>query len=135
MRSCLAALLICVLALGCASRGVPFDREQVSHIEVGRTDESQLLEWFGEPQTMRSRPSGFSSWRYMHEAQEIRSTRSVMRVLRSIGQFFRLGWLFAPVHVEYRNTVRHELVVALDPAGVVIDYAYERTEIPSKQVF
>lgn len=129
-----AALLGMVLAAGCATRGVHFDREQVSHIRVGATSEAEILEWFGQPQTLRSRPSGFASWRYLYEEEEIRSTRSITRVLRTIGAFFRIP-VFSPVDVEYRNRIRHELVLAMDPSGVVIDYAYERTEIPSKRVF
>jgi outer membrane protein assembly factor BamE (lipoprotein component of BamABCDE complex) len=123
------------LAFGCASRGTAFDVDKLPLIEEGVTTRAEIEQWFGRPITVRSRPSGFAIYRYFHEEETRRDTGFLSRIGRMIAGLFGQPGVVSPVDVEYKNTVRHELVVLFDPDGIVTDVGYERTEIPSKRVY
>lgn len=134
-----AALLGVVLLLttgaGCASRGSNFDTDKIPRIEEGVTTRQEVDGWFGTPVTVKQRVSGFATYRYLHEESTSRDTGFFSRIGAFIAGFFGYRGRGAPVNVRYKNTVRHELVLLFDPEGVVTRYGYERTEIPSKQVY
>jgi len=130
-----ACALSLALPLGCATRGTAFDVDKLPLIEEGVTTRAEIERWFGRPITVRSRPSGFSIYRYFHEEETRRDTGFFSRIGRTVAAL--LGWpgVVPPVDVEYKNTVRHELVILFDPDGIVTEAGYERTEIPSKRVY
>ncbi len=120
---------------GCASRGTAFDVDKLPLIEEGVTTRAEIEQWFGRPIKVRSRPSGFAIYRYFHEEETRRDTGFASRIGRMIAALFGQPGVVSPVNVEYKNTIRHELVVLFDPDGIVIDAGYERSEIPSKRVY
>jgi outer membrane protein assembly factor BamE (lipoprotein component of BamABCDE complex) len=132
-------LVACALALtlpfGCASRGTAFDVDKLPLIEEGVTTRAEIERWFGQPITVRSRPSGFAIYRYFHEEETRRDTGFFSRIGRLIAALLGRPGVVSPVDVEYKNTVRHELVLLFDPDGIVTEVGYERTEIPSKRVY
>jgi hypothetical protein len=132
-------LVACALAIappfGCATRGTAFDIDKLPLIEKGVTTRAEIEAWFGRPITVRSRPSGFSIYRYFHEEETRRDTGFFSRIGRLIAALLGRPGVSSPVDVEYRNTIRHELVLLFDPDGIVTEVGYERTEIPSKRVY
>jgi hypothetical protein len=126
---------VLAFAIGCASRGVAFDVDRLPLIEEGVTTRAEIHEWFGRPITVRSRPSGFAIYRYFHEEETRRDTGFLSRIGRLIAALFGYPGVRSPVDVEYKNIVRHELVLLFDPDGIVTEVGYERTEIPSKRVY
>ncbi len=137
-RACLAAGLLALtlaLAVGCATRGAAFDIDKLPLIEEGVTTRAEVEDWFGQPITVRSRPSGFATYRYLHEEETRRDTGFLSRIGRLVAALLGRPGVASPVDVEYKNTVRHELVLLFDPDGIVTEVAYERTEIPSKRVY
>jgi hypothetical protein len=132
--ACLLAWILAPIG-GCASRGTAFDVDKLPLIEEGGTTRAEIEQWFGKPISVRSRPSGFAIYRYFHEEETRRDTGLASRIGRTIAVIFGQRPVVSPVNVEYKNTIRHELVVLFDPDGVVVDAGYERTEIPSKRVY
>jgi len=130
-----AGSLVLVFALGCATRGIAFDVDKLPLIEKGDTTRAEIEQWFGRPITVRSRPSGFAIYRYFHEEETRRDTGFFSRIGRFVAALLGRPGVVSPVDVEYRNTVRHELVLLFDPDGIVTEVGYERTEIPSKRVY
>jgi outer membrane protein assembly factor BamE (lipoprotein component of BamABCDE complex) len=132
-------LVACALVLapgaGCATRGTAFDVDKLPLIEEGVTTRAEIERWFGQPITVRSRPSGFAIYRYLHEEETRRDTRFLSRIGRLVAALLGRPGVASPVDVEYRNTVRHELMLLFDPDGIVTDVGYERTEIPSRRVY
>lgn len=128
-------LLLVAALVGCAARGARFDPDSVPRIQPEATTQAEVRRWFGAPTTQEMRGTGTSKWVYFYEERSRRDTRSVTKVGRFLASIF--GWrvFFPPVDVAYENTVRHRLAVYFDEEGVVRDYAYERTEIPSKVVY
>jgi outer membrane protein assembly factor BamE (lipoprotein component of BamABCDE complex) len=135
LAALLAGGLLVVASAGCASRGSSFDIDKIPRIEEGVTTREQVDGWFGTPVTIKQRVSGFATYRYLHEESTSRDTGFFSRIGAFIAGFFGYRGRGAPVNVRYKNTVRHELVLLFDPEGVVTRYGYERTEIPSKQVY
>jgi len=120
---------------GCATRGVDFEIDKIPRIQEGVTTREQVDGWFGRPVSLEQRSSGFTVYRYLHEETTTRDTGLFTRVGAFIASFFGYGGYRSPVNVRYQNRVRHELIVAFDPDGVVSSHGYERTEMPSKQVY
>ncbi|HUJ79104.1 MAG TPA: outer membrane protein assembly factor BamE [Nitrospiria bacterium] len=58
--------LICALFItGCAIRiGTPFKTEQVPQLQVGKTTQSQVVEYFGEPES-KGLKDGRPLWTYL----------------------------------------------------------------------
>jgi outer membrane protein assembly factor BamE (lipoprotein component of BamABCDE complex) len=137
-RALLAAGLLASAAVffgGCASRGTAFDVDKLPLIEEGVTTRSEIEDWFGRPISVRSRSSGFAIYRYFYEEETRRDTGLASRIGRALGAILGQRPVVSPVNVEYKRTIRHELVVLFDPDGIVTDVGYERTEIPSKRVY
>jgi outer membrane protein assembly factor BamE (lipoprotein component of BamABCDE complex) len=130
-----AGFLVLAAALGCATRGTAFDIDKLPLIEEGVTTRAEIEEWFGRPITVRSRPSGFAIYRYLHEEETRRDTGFLSRIGRLVAALLGSPGVRSPVDVEYKNTIRHELVLLFDPDGIVTEAGYERTEIPSKRVY
>jgi outer membrane protein assembly factor BamE (lipoprotein component of BamABCDE complex) len=130
-----ALAFVLALGLGCATRGSKFDVDKLPLIEEGVTTRAQIEAWFGRPITVRSRPSGFATYRYLHEEETRHDTGFLSRIGRMVAALLGRPGVVSPVDVEYKNTVRHELVVLFNPEGIVVDSGYERTEIPSKRVY
>jgi outer membrane protein assembly factor BamE (lipoprotein component of BamABCDE complex) len=131
----LLAACALALAVGCATRGTAFEVDKLPLIEEGVTTRAEIEQWFGRPITVRSRPSGFAIYRYLHEEETRRGTGFFSRIGRMVAALLGRPGVVPPVDVEYKNTVRHELVVLFDPDGIVTEVGYERTEIPSKRVY
>jgi hypothetical protein len=84
---------------------------------------------------LEQRPSGFAVYRYLHEERKTRDTGVFTRMAAFIAGFFGFGSYRSPLNVRYDNRIKHELVIAFDPDGIVSSFGYERTEIPSKQIY
>ena len=128
------ALLPTPLA-ACATRGADFAVDKIPRIEKGVTTREEVEGWFGRPVSLKQRPSGFAVYRYLHEEETSRDTGLFTRVAAFVAGFFGYRGAGSPVNVRYENRVRHELIIAFDPDGVVSSYGYDRTEIPSKRVY
>jgi outer membrane protein assembly factor BamE (lipoprotein component of BamABCDE complex) len=128
------ALLATTLA-GCATRGVEFEVDKIPRLEKGVTTREDVDGWFGRPVSLEQRSSGFSVYRYFHEETTTRDTGFFTRIGAFIAGFFGFRGYRSPVNVRYQNRVRHQLIIAFDPDGVVSSHRYERTDMPSKQVY
>lgn len=135
LAALLGLVLLHALFTGCAQRGSNFAADKIPRIEKGVTTREQVDGWFGRPITVKQRTSGFATYRYLHEENTSHDTGVFTRIGAFVAGFFGYGGYGSPVNVRYENTVRHELVVLFDPDGVVQSYGYERTEIPSKQIY
>jgi hypothetical protein len=122
-------------AAGCASRGADFAEDKIPRIQKGVTTREEVDGWFGRPIELEQRPSGFAVYRYLHEESTSRDTGFLSRIGRFVAGFFGYRGYGSPVNVRYENRIRHELVIAFDPDGVVTSYGYDRTEMPSKRVY
>ena len=131
----LLALGCAALLAGCATRGAAFDADKIPRIEEGVTTRAEVEEWFGMPVSIQQRSSGFAIYRYLHEETRSRDSGVLSRIGRFIGRFFGRRGVASPVNVRYENTVRTELVLLFDPDGVVSHFNYERTEIPSREIY
>lgn len=120
---------------GCATRGGSFPTDKIPRIQEHVTTGDEIVDWFGQPVSTRRESSGFSVYRYFHEEEQTRDTGTLTRIGAFIGRFFGFGGYGAPLNVRYRNKIRDELIVFIDPDGIVTSYSYERTEIPSKQIY
>jgi hypothetical protein len=120
---------------GCATRGVDFDIDKIPRIEKGVTTREQVDGWFGRPVSLEQRSSGFTVYRYFHEETTTRDTGFFTRIGAFVARLFGYGAYRSPVNVRYQNRVSHKLIIVFDPDGVVSSHRYERTEIPSKQVY
>jgi len=58
--------LVCALSLsGCAIRlGAPFNTDQVQKIQVGKTTQAQIVEFFGQPESQGLK-DGLPLWTYL----------------------------------------------------------------------
>jgi outer membrane protein assembly factor BamE (lipoprotein component of BamABCDE complex) len=130
-----ALCLSLVLLVACASRGARFDVDKLPRIQEGVTTQAQIQEWFGPPLSAKRRPSGLTTYRYLHEDESVRDTGLFSRIGEFIATLFGYRGVRSPVNVRYKNVVRHELVLLFDPDGVVTTYGYERSETPSKQIY
>jgi len=130
-----ALVLWTAMAPGCKTRGVDFDEDKIPRIEEGKTTREVVEGWFGRPVSLEQRPSGFAVYRYLHEEETSRDTGPFTRIAAFVGRFFGYRGTASPVNVRYSNRERHELIIAFDPEGVVTSYGYERTRIPSKQIY
>ncbi|MFQ5515255.1 MAG: hypothetical protein ACE5FG_12590 [Myxococcota bacterium] len=128
-------LLIPLLALGCASRGRPFNVDAVPLIRPGVTDEARLLELFGEPTGRRVRGTGGSEWTWFHEETTTRDSRMLSKIGRAIASVLRVPFFLPPLDVRYSTSRTHILKVQLDGMGTVLDYSYEVRETPSRKVY
>ena len=128
-------VLLPALSTGCATRGAEFADDKIPRIEEGVTTREEVDGWFGRPVSLEQRPSGFTVYRYFHEEETSRDTGVVSRIVGFVAGFFGYRSYGSPVNVRYENRVRHELIIAFDPNGVVYSYGYERTEIPSKRIY
>jgi outer membrane protein assembly factor BamE (lipoprotein component of BamABCDE complex) len=127
--------LLPALSTGCATRGAEFSVDKIPRIEDGVTTREQVEGWFGRPVSLEQRPSGFAVYRYLHEEETSRDTGIFSRIAGFVAGFFGYRGYSSPVNVRYENRVRHELIIAFDPNGVVSSHGYERTEIPSKRIY
>ena len=127
--------LLVISPAGCATRGVGFDVDKIPRIQKGVTTREQVDGWFGRPVSVEQRSSGFTVYRYFHEETTTRDTGFFTRVGAFVAGIFGFRGYRSPVNVRYENRVRHELIVAFDPDGVVSSHGYERTEMPSKRVY
>jgi len=129
---CGAAL---VMLAACATRGDRFNVDAVPKIIPGYTNQEEVLAWFGEPNSVRVWGSGGAEWGYVNEQEERRDTRTLTKIGRSIASIFGVRTYFPPVDVAYANTTRDALAVQFDAEGTVVDYTYERKEVPSRRVY
>jgi len=130
-----AIALLAISLAGCATRGVEFEIDKIPRIEKGVTTREQVDGWFGRPVSLEQRSSGFTVYRYFYEETTTRDTGFFTRIGAFIARLFGYGAYRSPVNVRYQNRVRHELIIAFDPEGVVASHGYERTEMPSKKVY
>jgi outer membrane protein assembly factor BamE (lipoprotein component of BamABCDE complex) len=133
MKLCIAASLVLMTTLGCATRGSHFDVDSVDRITPGATTQEEVRRWFGEPGLVRRHASGRTSWGYEFQETQTRSTSSVSKVLRFVAAILGWRYFFPPVDVTYEKSTRHSLSV-LFKDGVVVDFTYERETTPSKRI-
>ena len=131
-RPALAALIV---AVACSATGHRFDPDSVPKISPRVSTVQDVNRWFGEPTSVQTRGTGGSSWLYLYEEIERRDTRTITKIGRSIASLFGWRTFFPPVDLAYENRTRHALTVDFDPSGVVRDYTYERTEVPTRRVY
>ena len=130
-----ALALTALLPCGCKTTGADFDEDKIPRIQKGVTTRDEVDGWFGRPVHLEQRPSGFAVYRYFHEEETSHDTGVVSRIVGFVAGFFGYRGYGSPVNVRYENRVRHELIIAFDPNGIVSSYGYERTEIPSKRIY
>lgn len=128
------AIALLVLA-ACATTGSPINEDSVGRIERGVTTEREIRKWFGDPASVRKTGSGHRSWGYRYEEKTRRDTGTLTKIGRSVASIFGARVFLPPVDVAYENRVRHRLVVYFDQGGTVVNYAYEREELPTKKVY
>ena len=128
-------VLLATSPSGCATRGAEFDIDKIPRLEEGVTTREQVDGWFGRPVSLEQRSSGFTVYRYLYEEKITRDTGFFTRIGAFIAGFFGYRGYRTPVNVRYENRIRHELIIAFDPDGVVSSHGYERSEIPSKRIY
>ena len=129
------ALVVAALAAGaCASAGTRFDPDSVGRIQLDRTTQSDARRIFGTPTHIHARGSGGTTWGYVYEETETRSTSTLARIGAFLATLMGRPAVFPPVAVSTSTTTRYSLTLYFDDAGVVRDYDYERSVIPRKQV-
>ncbi len=133
------AILCLAAAVGflgaCSTTGRPFDADRIAKIQMGVTTLDDVRGMFGDPQSVEIWGHGGAEWNYLHEEETRRDTGMLSRIVRSIASFFVRPIFFPPVNVEYKNNITHELMVYFDSNGVVSNYKYAKTEVPSKRVY
>ena len=130
------ALALCAgVLLACATRGSSFDVDSVGKIEPGITTQAEVREWFGNPTSIKVRGSGGNEWRYLYEEEKRHDTRTLTKIGRFFASIFGHRVYAPPVDVAYAKTTRYTLNVQFDDFGQVIDYDYERRELPSHRVY
>jgi hypothetical protein len=120
---------------GCSTRGSEFPIDKVPRIEEHETTVEEVTGWFGNPVKVRREASGITIYRYIHEEATTRDTGVLSRMGAFIGRFFGFGGYGSPLNVRYRNETHYDLTIFFDPDGIVTSYVYERTDIPSKQIY
>jgi outer membrane protein assembly factor BamE (lipoprotein component of BamABCDE complex) len=123
------------LALACASSGTKFDADSIPRIHPERSTQTDVRKIFGEPTSMAIAGSGGARWRYYYEETTTRDTGTLTKIGRSIASIFGFGMFWPPVDIAWEKSTRHDLVVFFDTNGVVRDYTYERTEVPTRRVY
>ena len=78
-------ILIPMLLLGsCATStfegGQDFNTARVSSIAEGQTTQSQILDWFGEPQSKSVSGGGVESWSYAHSVSSAEAQSMVFKI-------------------------------------------------------
>ena len=129
------ALVLCALLTACTTRGTGFDADSVPMIHIGETTIQEVRALFGEPTTARSRGTGGIMWSYRHEEVRSADTRMVSRVASWIAWLAGRSWIWSPVNVRRTTTIAYELDVMFSDDGIVRDYVFERTEMPSTSVY
>jgi hypothetical protein len=127
--------VLALLALACASSGTPFNADLIPRIQPERSTEADVRRTFGEPTSVAFAANGGARWRYFYEETTTRDTGSITKVGQSIASIFGFGMFWPPVDVAWEKTTRHDLVVFFGPSGLVRDYTYERTEVPTRRVY
>lgn len=127
--------LVTALTVGCVTRGSGFPSDKIPRIHEYETSQEEILGWFGNPEQERREASGIVMYRYIHEEETTRDTGVLSRIGVFIGRFFGYGVSGAPLNIRYRNETRYDLTVFFDPDGIVTSYVYDRTVIPSKQIY
>jgi outer membrane protein assembly factor BamE (lipoprotein component of BamABCDE complex) len=127
--------LLVSLALACASSGTRFNADLVPKIQPERSTEADVRKLFGQPTSTAVAGTGGARWRYFYEETTTRDTGSLTKIGRSIASIFGFGMFWPPVDIAWEKTTRHDLVVFFDSEGVVRDYTYERTEVPTRRVY
>ncbi len=127
--------LVLALSLGCATTGQRFDPDSVPLIRIGESTATEVRDLFGQPESIRSTGSGRLRFRYRFVEERSADTRMLTRIAAFAAFILGRGWIWSPVNVRYRNRIEHRLDVVFDGEGVVDDYAYERTETPTRQVY
>ena len=128
-------LLGLVALVACATRGQRFDPDSVLKIQPEISTQQDVKRWFGQPTSLRSSGNGASEWVYLYEERTTRDTGTLTKIGRSIASILGARVFYPPIDVRYENVSRHELRVVFDREGVVRDYSYERTDLPSKTVY
>jgi outer membrane protein assembly factor BamE (lipoprotein component of BamABCDE complex) len=135
IASLVALALTALLPCGCKTTGADFAEDKIPRIEKGVTTREQVDGWFGRPVHLEQRASGFAVYKYYHEEQKTRDTGVFTRMAAFIAGFFGFRGHGSPLNVRYDNRIKHELIIAFDPDGIVSSFGYERTELPSKQIY
>ncbi len=130
-----ATAVVLVACLACASRGDRFNVDAVPKIIPGYTTMVEVKELFGNPNTVRVWGSGGAEWGYVYEEETRRDTRTITKIGRSIASIFGVHTYYPPVDIAYSNKARDTLEVIFDHDGTVIDYTYERKEVPTHKVY
>ncbi len=128
-------VLLALLALACASSGTKFDADSVPRIRPEQSTEADVRKIFGEPTSIAVAGTGGARWRYFYEETTTRDTGTLTKIGRSIASVFGFGMFWPPVDIAWEKRTRHDLVVFFDSEGVVRDYTYERTEVPTRRVY
>lgn len=134
-RATLPFVLLLAIAAACAQSGRRFDPDRIPFIEPQRSTQGDVRRIFGDPASIATIASGGTRWSYLYEETTTRDTGFVQRVGGAISAIFGYPTYWSPVNIAWENTTRHELSVLFDGDGVVRDYAYERTEIPTRRVY
>jgi hypothetical protein len=127
--------VLALLALACATSGTKFNADLIPRIQPDRSTEADVRRTLGAPTSIAVAGSGGARWRYYYEETTTRDTGSITKVGRSIASIFGFGMFWPPVDVAWEKTTRHDLVVFFGSDGVVRDYTYERTEVPTRRVY
>jgi outer membrane protein assembly factor BamE (lipoprotein component of BamABCDE complex) len=131
----LPALTVLCLALACATSGTKFDPDSIPRIQPERTTQADVRRIFGEPTSIAVAGTGGARWRYYYEETTTRSTNTLTRIGQSIASIFGFGMFWPPVDIAWEKSTRHDLVIFFDSEGIVRDYTYERTEVPTRRVY
>jgi outer membrane protein assembly factor BamE (lipoprotein component of BamABCDE complex) len=134
-RATLPFVLLLAIAAGCAQSGRRFDPDRIPFIQPERSTQADVRRIFGDPASIGTIASGGTRWSYLYEETTSRDTGMLQRIGAAISSIFGYPIFWSPVNIAWDNTTRHELSVLFDGDGVVRDYAYERTEIPTRRVY
>ncbi len=134
-RASLPLVLLLVVAGACAQSGRRFDPDRIPFIHPEKSTQADVRRIFGEPAGIATVASGDTRWSYLYEETTSRDTGVLTRIGAAVASIFGYPVFWSPVNIAWENTTRHELSVLFDGEGVVRDYAYERTEIPTRRVY
>ena len=128
-------LALLLLAAACAQSGRRFDPDRIPFIQPEKSTQADVRRIFGEPAQVATIASGGTRWGYLYEETTSRDTGLLQRIGAAVASIFGYPVFWSPVNIAWENTTRHQLSVLFDAEGVVRDYAYERTEIPTRRVY
>jgi hypothetical protein len=135
MRGPALIVSLSVGLLACTTRGTHFDPDSVPLIHIGETSIQEVRALFGEPTSARSWGSGGIRWSYRNEETRTTDTGMLSRIASWISWLAGRRWIWSPVNVRRTTTIAYRLDVIFTADGVVDDYVYERTEVPSTSVY